>query len=103
LNLTPKDPRWVGAWWLGPFCCGFILILLGFILLGFPRTLPGSAATRAKAIKSGYVKKDKKELTGNVKNILPSSKALLTNSTYMFQNLGFSCRLVENAQQCSPL
>ncbi|XP_031557176.1 solute carrier organic anion transporter family member 4C1-like [Actinia tenebrosa] len=87
-NLTPTDPRWIGNWWLGSFVCGFILVLLGCILLGFPSILPGSVEMRKKAIKKGYIKEDKEELTGSLKKILPSIKSLFTNWTYLFQALG---------------
>lgn len=88
ISLTSRDQRWVGAWWLGPVACGFLLLLDGFILLGFPRKLPGSDAIRKEAIEKGYIKKDKIAIKG-FKSFLPHLKALLTNGTFMFQNLAF--------------
>ncbi|EDO37635.1 predicted protein [Nematostella vectensis] len=88
LNLTPAHPYWIGAWWLGPFHCGFLLIICGIILLGFPRHLPGAEINRENAIKSGQLRKQDNKLKGGIKDILPATKALLTNGTYVFQNLG---------------
>ena len=92
LDLTPRDPRWIGAWWLGPFCCGFILILDGLILLGFPAKLPGSEAVWKDAIKKGYIKTDKIKSKGDLKGLLHNLKDLFTNWTYVFQNLGSTFR-----------
>lgn len=39
LNLTPDDPRWVGAWWGGFVICGSLLLLVAIPFFGFPRML----------------------------------------------------------------
>ena len=37
--MSTKDPRWIGAWWLGFFVFGFIALIFSFPLLCFPRYL----------------------------------------------------------------
>ena len=71
MNLTPKDVRWIGAWWLGYVIGVSVLILSAIGLLGFPRELPGAREMREKAMKAGELQKHKEEIKGNLKvNIL---------------------------------
>ncbi|XP_076109093.1 solute carrier organic anion transporter family member 2A1-like [Mytilus galloprovincialis] len=39
VDMSTKDPRWIGAWWLGFFVFGFIALIFSFPLLCFPRYL----------------------------------------------------------------
>ncbi len=39
LNVTPSDPRWVGAWWGGFIICGFLLIVISIPFFAFPKVL----------------------------------------------------------------
>jgi len=36
-DITPRDPRWIGAWWLGFLIFGIISILLALHLFCFPK------------------------------------------------------------------
>lgn len=46
LDMTPEDPRWIGAWWLGYFFGGLLLLLSAIALLGYPREMPGARELR---------------------------------------------------------
>lgn len=37
--MSPRDPRWVGAWWLGFVLFGALSIIVAIPLFFFPRTL----------------------------------------------------------------
>ena len=39
IDITPTDPRWVGAWWLGYLVCGFPILMLSIMLFFFPRSM----------------------------------------------------------------
>lgn len=38
--ITKRDPRWLGAWWLGWIILGTTMIMFSFIIAMFPRQLP---------------------------------------------------------------
>ena len=38
--MTPNDPAWVGAWWIGFLLGGICFFLIAVPLSGFPMELP---------------------------------------------------------------
>uniref|UniRef100_A0A8C2PIQ7 Solute carrier organic anion transporter family member n=1 Tax=Capra hircus TaxID=9925 RepID=A0A8C2PIQ7_CAPHI len=40
LDITPDDPRWIGAWWGGFLLCGALLFFSSVLMFGFPQSLP---------------------------------------------------------------
>ena len=60
-SLTQRDPRWVGAWWLGFAIFGVLCCFWSFWLLGFPKEFPGTRARRER---------EKKAMTNKVGVIL---------------------------------
>lgn len=40
LDITPDDPRWIGAWWGGFLLCGALLFFSSLPMFGFPQSLP---------------------------------------------------------------
>ena len=47
-SLTPRDPRWVGAWWLGFAIFGALCAFWSFWLFGFPKEFPSTRARRER-------------------------------------------------------
>lgn len=41
-TMTPKDPRWIGAWWLGFLMFGTMALVVSLLVFFFPRTIPNS-------------------------------------------------------------
>ncbi|KAG9273271.1 solute carrier organic anion transporter family member 3A1 [Astyanax mexicanus] len=39
LEITPDDPRWIGAWWGGFLLCGALLFFSSLFMFGFPSSL----------------------------------------------------------------
>lgn len=89
-NLTPDDPQWIGAWWIGFLFGGFILLLMTGLLLGFPRELPGAKRIREEAAKEGQIPKKDERLQGNIKDILPATLQLLKAPVFIFNSLGIT-------------
>ncbi|XP_046350996.2 solute carrier organic anion transporter family member 4A1-like [Haliotis rufescens] len=102
LSITPDNRKWVGAWWLGFVISGVIALVISVPLAGFPRALPGSSKYRQEKEAEVYGGREKEEPEADdatqkhaeaqsekrlVKDILHSTKLLLTNPTFMFLNL----------------
>ncbi|XP_060069119.1 solute carrier organic anion transporter family member 2A1-like [Ylistrum balloti] len=74
VNISPRDPRWVGAWWLGFLLFGFLAILAGIPVFCFPRRFKPKPADHSDG-KSGLLE--------NVKDIIKGLWLLVTNRLYM--------------------
>jgi hypothetical protein len=59
-DLSPKDPRWVGAWWLGFIICGVCSIVWVMPLSLFPPVIPGQQGTGYKKSSDRNAKEDLK-------------------------------------------
>ena len=44
-ELTPENPLWVGAWWIGFLAGGAATLIIALPILGYPRQLPGNCRT----------------------------------------------------------
>ncbi|XP_068745910.1 solute carrier organic anion transporter family member 4A1-like [Montipora capricornis] len=91
VDITPDDPRWIGAWWLGYFFGGLLLLCTSVALLGYPKEMPGAQERRMAAIKEGLLPPRDEHIQGRLKDILPATKALLTNKTFMLNTCAFCC------------
>ncbi|KAM4808250.1 solute carrier organic anion transporter family member 4C1 [Rhinophrynus dorsalis] len=54
VNLTPSDPRWLGAWWIGFLICGLVTWLLIAPFSCFPKHLPGTAKIQCERISQAH-------------------------------------------------
>ncbi|KAK7091375.1 solute carrier organic anion transporter family member 4A1-like [Littorina saxatilis] len=90
-GISPANPRWVGAWWMGFLVSGTAAIIISLPMFGFPKVLPESGkyrAEREKEVYKGKVQKaDSEKQPLGLKHIVTSAKVLLTNPTFMFLNL----------------
>ncbi|XP_064596659.1 solute carrier organic anion transporter family member 2A1-like [Liolophura sinensis] len=52
-SLTPGDPQWIGAWWLGFLVLGTLSIVFSFLILFFPKRLKVASlkSTPAREVK----------------------------------------------------
>lgn len=88
--MTPDDPRWIGAWWLGYFFGGLLLLFTSIALLGYPREMPGARERRSRAIREGLLPPVDEHIKGRFKDLLPATKALLSNRTFFCNTLAFT-------------
>lgn len=90
-DLTPENPLWVGAWWIGFLLGGAVALLVSLPILGYPRQLPGSQKYVAMRVSEAHQLKDGSHITAcdphfgkSVKDMPRSLLLLLKNPTFLF-------------------
>ncbi|XP_059225479.1 solute carrier organic anion transporter family member 74D [Stomoxys calcitrans] len=104
--IKMKDPRWLGAWWMGWLIIGTMIFLTGVFLSMFPKDLPRAVARRMVEEERRKQKLSIKDKTKNEKELLNEQleekpqvehkasfrdmmttfKRLTTNKTLMYNN-----------------
>ncbi|CAL4128432.1 unnamed protein product, partial [Meganyctiphanes norvegica] len=110
-TITPKDPRWLGAWWLGFLYLGIGLTVIGLLIVFFPRKLPETLQREVRRVAQQVAKEEKRggkrpltyfveahkskhtKETPSLKNLPIALMRLFTNKIYM-GNLFNSCTYV---------
>ncbi|XP_017054222.1 solute carrier organic anion transporter family member 74D [Drosophila ficusphila] len=104
--INNKDPRWLGAWWLGWLVMGGLLSFSGVFLSMFPKELPRAVARRKveenrrrEKERLSLKNKEKETLTAELdqktpteakasfQDMLKTFRRLITNKTYMCNTL----------------
>uniref|UniRef100_A0A3B5KR34 Solute carrier organic anion transporter family member n=1 Tax=Xiphophorus couchianus TaxID=32473 RepID=A0A3B5KR34_9TELE len=90
-EMTPENPHWVGAWWIGFLAGGAAALLVAFPILGYPQQLPGSQEHVAGRVSEAHQLKDGSHNTASdpqfgksVKDMPRSVLLLLKNPTFLF-------------------
>ncbi|XP_061168483.1 solute carrier organic anion transporter family member 2B1-like [Saccostrea echinata] len=83
VQISVRDPRWIGAWWLGFIVFGALAVIVSIPLMCFPKRMPGrkkkAVPKKAKAeasTKSG-VKEGTKDLIRKIIRILSNARFML--------------------------
>ncbi|XP_071080205.1 solute carrier organic anion transporter family member 4A1-like [Haliotis cracherodii] len=91
LDFGPRDPRWIGGWWIG-FTVSVLLFALASIpLFGFPRAIPGSEKHSNELAQDANDREEKPVLTVIKDTVVDFFKAVLKflgNLELMFLSLG---------------
>ncbi|XP_060792869.1 solute carrier organic anion transporter family member 4A1 [Neoarius graeffei] len=89
--LTPENPLWVGAWWIGFLAGGAAALITAVPILGYPRQLPGSQRFIAMRVSETHQLNDGSQVTASdpqfgktVKDMPRSVLLLLKNPTFIF-------------------
>ncbi|XP_061623780.1 solute carrier organic anion transporter family member 4A1 isoform X3 [Phyllopteryx taeniolatus] len=89
-EMTPENPLWVGAWWIGFLVGGAAALLVAFPILAYPRQLPGSQEHKAMRVSETHQLKDGSHSTAadpqfgkSVKDMPRSVLLLLKNPTFL--------------------
>ncbi|XP_007944991.2 solute carrier organic anion transporter family member 1B3-like [Orycteropus afer afer] len=95
IQITPKDSRWVGAWWLGFLVAGLFSIMSSIPFFFLPKSLNKPQEERKVSISSqasktnkemkltGKLTKYEQKVTENVTGFCQSLKSILTNPLYV--------------------
>jgi hypothetical protein len=93
--LTPQDPRWISAWWLGFLGPAALCFVVGVITLGLPEHIKSNLNdSELDEIKRIDEKNPEKTLKEKMLEIPKMLGALLTNWTYVFNSLAFNSTLM---------
>ncbi|KAM6162086.1 solute carrier organic anion transporter family member 1C1 isoform 1-T1 [Erethizon dorsatum] len=94
VTITPKDPQWVGAWWLGYLIAGIVSLLAAVPFWCLPRSLPRpqskedcNSSEKSKFIVDDHMKcqthaGEKAKIMEMARDFLPSLRSLLGNPVY---------------------
>uniref|UniRef100_A0A3B4AE23 Solute carrier organic anion transporter family member n=1 Tax=Periophthalmus magnuspinnatus TaxID=409849 RepID=A0A3B4AE23_9GOBI len=84
VSITPKDSRWVGAWWLGFLVCSSLLLISSIPFWFLPRSLSKAKPAAVSECRSEPFLDQKRDLKLKdiAKAFLPSLKRLLGTPTY---------------------
>ncbi|XP_058046421.1 solute carrier organic anion transporter family member 1C1 [Ahaetulla prasina] len=92
IAITPKDPRWVGAWWLGYLIAGLVSIFAAIPFWFLPKHLPRPEIGKDSTEQSRFIAEDNEDCCATyqtqvnflkmAKEFLPSLKSLLGNPVY---------------------
>ncbi|XP_065221762.1 solute carrier organic anion transporter family member 74D-like [Planococcus citri] len=92
-DLTPsidnKDPRWLGAWWLGWIILAVLIFIFSTLITMFPKTLPKTAIRKHKtafALGKDPVQPTA-ELPASFSDMITTFKRLFTNYVLLCNNL----------------
>uniref|UniRef100_A0A8D0XB41 Solute carrier organic anion transporter family member n=1 Tax=Sus scrofa TaxID=9823 RepID=A0A8D0XB41_PIG len=93
IRITPKDSRWVGAWWLGFLVAGLISIISSIPFFFLPKSLDKPQKERKASVPLPVQKeersqmvnltKDRQNITKTVNGFIQSLKSILTNPLYV--------------------
>uniref|UniRef100_A0A674C6Z3 Solute carrier organic anion transporter family member n=1 Tax=Salmo trutta TaxID=8032 RepID=A0A674C6Z3_SALTR len=90
-ELTPENPLWVGAWWIGFLAGGAAALVVALPILGYPRQLPGSQKYVAMRVSEAHQLKDGSQASASdpqfgksVKDMPRSVLLLLKNPPFLF-------------------
>uniref|UniRef100_A0A7N5P5B6 Solute carrier organic anion transporter family member n=1 Tax=Ailuropoda melanoleuca TaxID=9646 RepID=A0A7N5P5B6_AILME len=96
VTITPKDPQWVGAWWLGYLIAGIVSLLAALPFWCLPKSLPrprrredsNSSSEKSKFIMDGHTDYqtplgEKSKIMEMARDFLPSLKNLFGNPLYL--------------------
>ncbi|XP_059171061.1 solute carrier organic anion transporter family member 4C1-like isoform X2 [Physella acuta] len=90
IKLTPKDPRWLGAWWLGPTIAAVLQLVVYVPISLYGSELPGTQDIRqnrkpeAHAVASGLSSKFKNN------KFMATTMTVLRNPCFVFVTLGMT-------------
>ncbi|KAL7029424.1 hypothetical protein ACKWTF_006241 [Chironomus riparius] len=97
-NLTPvinnKDPRWIGAWFIGWIVFAVVLMFFALAVSMLPKELPRSAVRKRieeEKIKRGLKQVEKSSVgdtEASISDMIVTFKRLFKNKVFMLMNVG---------------
>lgn len=92
LNLTLRDPRWIGAWWLGFVSLFGMFIITGFLLVLFPRKMKNGRFKREKSIQDGHMPSSDDQVNYTIKGYVKECFKICFNKVFMLSVFGITVK-----------
>ncbi|XP_064547351.1 solute carrier organic anion transporter family member 74D [Drosophila montana] len=83
-GFDASDPRWIGAWWLGPVAIGSLMLLASIAMFSFPKQLRGKQQAQATAAAVGASAPELEEKP-KLKDFPKTVRRQLSNDILMFR------------------
>lgn len=83
MNLTMKDSRWIGAWWLGYVSISGLFFISGGLLLLFPKDMISGREKRLQALKKGDLPSSDNSIQYTIKGYIMASIKICFNKVLM--------------------
>jgi len=95
-GITNKDPRWVGAWWLGFIILGAAILVCAFPMFMFPATFKemNSSKIRTEGAVISQRKKKKTAEKGKFADALDAFKRMSKNPLLLYHMFGGVFRII---------
>ncbi|XP_022286828.2 solute carrier organic anion transporter family member 4C1-like isoform X2 [Crassostrea virginica] len=91
VSITPEDPRWVGAWWVGFASACVLFLVVSIPLFGYGKELPTAQHVRETRVTETHTdetsEKAVKELGKSLKDMPRSFWILVKNPAFLFITL----------------
>ena len=94
-NLTPTNPKWVGAWWLGFLLIFVLSIICGLLICFFPASMRDNEKNEKQNNSEQQVQDDNENVLntnkldiGKLQDIPKALLRLVKNATWMCITLG---------------
>ncbi|XP_055844651.1 solute carrier organic anion transporter family member 74D [Episyrphus balteatus] len=81
-GFDATDPRWIGAWWLGPVIIGSLMMLASLAMFSFPKQLRGRRLPDAASEKSALSEPEEKP---RLRDFPKTVRRQLSNDILMFR------------------
>ncbi|KAJ8322349.1 hypothetical protein KUTeg_000820 [Tegillarca granosa] len=89
-DMSPSDPRWIGAWWIGFLVFGVLALLLAFPVACFPRHLGNQNAEKPTEIDED----SNETITSQTKDLPKALMRIFTNRVYVLHLIGVMCTML---------
>ncbi|EDW69299.1 solute carrier organic anion transporter family member 74D [Drosophila virilis] len=84
-GFDASDPRWIGAWWLGPVAIGSLMLLASIAMFSFPKQLRGKQQAQAQATGAVGASAPELEEKPKLKDFPKTVRRQLSNDILMFR------------------
>ncbi|KAH8372105.1 hypothetical protein KR093_010088, partial [Drosophila rubida] len=81
-GFDASDPRWIGAWWLGPVAIGSLMLLASIAMFSFPKQLRGKQQAQSSIAAAAAAEQEEKP---KLKDFPKTVRRQLSNDILMFR------------------